>query len=439
MTTSMPTDPTWLCAIHRSGERPESTWLVGAEHELLCIDSTGMPPRYEGPSGIAAVLTALAPALNMTPVLEGDKMIGLSGAMGSITLEPGGQVELSAAPRTDALQVAGDTARFHAALADAAAELGLTFFAMGLRPCTAVPNVPLMPKARYEIMRSIMPTLGSRSLEMMFGTATIQANIDYADEADFSEKFWLAGRASPIVAALYANSPYQNGRRTGQMTGRYGIWDDTATDRSGRFDFMIDEPMTYAQYARWVYDQQMFFVSRPEGYVDMRQHSFRSAQAAGLAREEDWSLHLSTVFPEVRLKNIIELRSADGGTGDLVVALNALWMGLLYDTTARAELRQLVGHWTSQTVEQVAASATEHGLGGTADGQPMLNLAGDLLAIATAGIRRRGRGEECTLDVLNALLRSGKSQAEHAVARFGDDAAATRRFVAQRLSTCPWI
>jgi glutamate--cysteine ligase len=288
-------------------------------------------------------------------------------------------------------------------------------------------------------MRSIMPTLGSRSLEMMFGTATIQANIDYADEADFSEKLWLALRASPIVAALYANSPYQNGRHTGQMTSRYGIWDDTATDRSGRFDFMIDDSMTYARYARWVYNRQMFFVSRPEGYVDMRQHTFRSALAAGLATEQDWPLHLSTVFPEVRLKNIIELRSADAGTGDLVVALNALWMGLLYDATARAELRHLVGHWTSQTVEEVAASATEHGLGGTADGRPMLGLASDLLAIAGAGLQRRDRGEACTLDVLSALVRSGKSQAEHAVARFGDDAAAARRFVAHRLTTCPWI
>jgi glutamate--cysteine ligase len=439
MTTSSPPPPAWLCALHRAAERPVQDWLIGAEHELFCVDPSGRPPGYDGPNGIGAVLAALGPALDMQPTLENDTLIGLNGAMGSVTLEPGGQIELSAAPRHDATLVADDCARFHRALDALSPDLGLSFFAMGLRPCTPVAEVPLMPKARYAIMRSIMPTLGSRSLEMMFGTATIQANIDYADEDDFSEKFGLAGRASPVVAALFANSPYQNGRATGQMSTRYGIWDDTATERSGRFAFMIDEPMTYSRYAEWAFAQQMFFVARPGGYLDMRAHSFRSALAAGLVERADWELHMSTVFPEVRLKNIIEMRSADGGTGDLVTALNALWMGLLYDRTARAELTQILGHWNFVKVEEAAAAATQFGLAGAVAGRPMAALADDLVAVARGGLERRGRGEACLLDVLLALLRSGKSQAEHCVARFGDDAASARDFVAGRLSTCPWV
>ncbi len=433
-----------LTETHRRGEKAQGDLLIGAEHELLCITQEGRVPGYGGPSGIGAVLQALGQALGWSPTMEGEHAIGLQGETASVTLEPGGQLELAGSPCTDLHAVANEVRGFHTLLGQIAQDLELQFFGLGLRPLAPLAGIPTMPKSRYAIMKRVMPTLGRRSLEMMFSTATVQTNLDYRDEADMARKFRAAACLSPIAAALFANSPYQNGQLTGRMTERYAIWDDTDTERSGRFAWMVDQPLTYQAYSEWAKGLRLLFLYRQGLYQDAGNTSFANLLDQGLVDESDWQQHLGGIFPEVRLKNFLELRSADGGCGQMVVALNAFWTGLLYDEQALSDALALCEGWESTGWERMARAAATDALAAETDFGPMLELTKEVLRIADAGLQRRGRvaltekDERTHLAPLHALVHMGASQAELLVKRFGNDAEAARCFATADLWEFPW-
>ena len=428
----------------RGGERPTGELLIGAEHELLCIDQNGVVPGYEGAHGIARVLGDLGEALSWEPTIEDRQVIGLNGATASVTLEPGGQLELAGTPSDNLHQVGAEVASFQKTLAGIAEPLGLSFFGMGLRPVTPLCDLPMMPKSRYQIMQRIMPTLGSRSLEMMFSTATVQTNLDFRSEHDMARKFRVSACLSPVVAALFANSPYQNGRRTGRATERYAIRDDTDVQRSGRFDWMVDEQQTYASYTEWAKDQRMIFVHRDGLYHEASGLSFAEHAASSAYQTGDWEHHLGGIFPEVRLKSFMELRSADTGCGQMVVALNALWTGLLYDEDSLKLAEDLTSDWRSSGWQELATSAATDGLSGVSDYGSLQELAAAVLVLAEGGLERRarlneqGHDERLYLAPLHMLVHLGASQAELLVQRFGDDAESARQFCAQELWEFPW-
>jgi glutamate--cysteine ligase len=433
-----------LTEVFISGERDERECVIGAEHELLCLDRSNRVPGYEGRSGIATVLKELAVALDWQHTVEADQVIGLKGPTASVTLEPGGQLELAGSPSHDLHTVAEEVRTFHTVLSQIAKPLGLSFFGMGLRPITAVSDVPTMPKSRYEIMKSLMPTLGSRSLEMMFSTATIQTNLDFRNEADMARKYRVSACLSPVVAALFANSPYQNGRRTGRMTERYAIWDDTDTQRSGRFDWMVEQRQSYQTYADWAAQQRMLFLYRNELYQPASDHSFAQHDQTTAARPHDWEQHLAGIFPEIRLKSFLELRSADAGCGQMVVALNALWTGLLYDQEALDLADELTQDWTAASWQQLATTAATHGLSGVSDYGSLKELAAAVLSLAEDGLKRRGHvngqghDERLYLAPLHMLVHLGVSQAELMLQRFGEDVESALQFAAKDLWEFPW-
>ena len=293
-------------------------------------------------------------------------------------------------------------------------------------------------------MQKVMPTLGSRSLEMMFSTATVQTNLDFRSEQDMARKFRVSACLSPVVAALFANSPYQNGQRTGRATERYAIWDDTDVNRSGRFDWMVDEGQTYERYAQWAQRQRMIFIHREGLYHQASGQSFAEHAASSAYHEGDWEHHLGGVFPEVRLKSFIELRSADTGCGQMVVALNALWTGLLYDQESLDMADDLTRDWRSSEWQDLASSAATDGLSGVSALGSLRELAAAILVLADDGLERRarlderGQDERLYLKPLHMLVHWGASQAELLVQRFGDDARSARQFCAQDLWEFPW-
>lgn len=435
-----------LSLVHRDGEKPPDQWRTGGEHELLCINQNGQPPPYEGPAGIAAVLAGLADDIGLERIEESGVLVSLKGRGGSVTLEPGGQVELSGAPHSTLHGLASETQCFQDALDRVASDLNLSFFAMGLRPITAVSAVPRMPKARYALMEQVMPTMGSRSLEMMFATGTIQCNLDYGDEEDMAEKFRCAALLSPVVTGLLANSPYQNGKPTGWMSTRQAIWDETAINRSGRFDWMVSRPLRYESYAAFAAGEPLLFRQASESLKAAGPEPFLDGFLRGDLDLEDWVLHLTTVFPEVRLKHMLELRGADGGTGDLVIAVNALWTGILYDHEARRWVLERLGHLGPRNWDRLAREASRTGLAAQAAGlPPLFELADEMLQCAAAALQRReklngmGEDESIWLRPLQQFVAWKASPAELLLRRFGDDVVSARAFLSGHIKHSPWL
>ncbi|MBM64727.1 MAG: glutamate--cysteine ligase [Myxococcales bacterium] len=439
--------PLELIAAHRDGATQRADWLTGAEHELLAVDADGRAPKFDGDQGIERVLLGIGSEVaGLDGMEERGRIIALKGRGGSVTLEPGGQVELSGAAHKDLHALASETQCYQSALERVAEDLGLRFFAMGLRPVLPVPDVPRMPKARYRVMEDVMPSLGSRSLEMMFSTATIQCNLDYSDEADMVAKFRCGALLSPVLTALVANSPYQAGQRTGLMSTRQAIWDETATARSGRFPWMVEGPISYRDYATFASDQPLLFRQQGDQLSEADQQSFLSHFKKGELDLEDWALHLTTLFPEVRLKHMLELRGADGGTGDLVIAVNAFWTGILYDDEARNEAIAQLTSLDGTTWDQLAKACQKDGLRAQTQGlPPVAEIAAAAVGWAKDGLKRRarcneaGEDESIWLRPLEQFLELGASPAELLIARFGDDALAARSFLAGDVQRSPWL
>jgi glutamate--cysteine ligase len=418
-----------LLAYFRSGEKPRSRWRVGSEHEKLgFLRDTLAPIPFEGPRSIRAVLQGFVERFGWQPVAEGEHTIALLRGAASITLEPGGQLELSGATLVTAHEARAELAQHMAELAEVSRPLNLVWINLGRNPTIPSAQMPWMPKQRYAIMRRYLPTRGALALDMMLGTGTVQTNLDYATEADMARKLRLGMTLSPFLTALFANSPFAEGRVTGYLSTRAHIWTQTDPDRSGFLPAVFREDFGYRDYAEYALDVPMFFIHRDGHYRDLAGRSFRRFLDEGLDGEfptqEDWALHLTTLFPEARLKNYIELRMADVGSPAMIVALAALTRGLFYDETALLEASLLFRRLGPQHLTALHGEALRQGLRAQVLGRPILDWLRDLLTIVEAGLKRlgaldeQGRDETILLEPVRAILASGQTQADRLLARW---------------------
>src|SRR4051794_30361625 len=388
-----------LLATFAKGEKPPASWSIGTEHEKFvfrCADHRA--PSYDEPGGIRDLLGALT-EFGWQPVVEGGNVIALSGPDGAVSLEPAGQLELSGAQRAHLHETCAETGR-HLAQAKAVGEkLGLCFLGLGMWPDKSPAELPVMPKGRYAIMLDYMPKVGSLGLDMMLRTCTIQVNLDYSSEADMVRKFRVGLALQPLATALFANSPFTEGKPNGFLSFRSHIWSDTDPDRTGMLPFVFEEGFGYERYLDYALDVPMYFVFREGHYLDVAGRSFRDFLEGRLPelpgekpRVSDFTDHLSTIFPEVRLKSFLEMRGADGGPWSRICALPALWVGLLYDEGALDAAWDEVKHWSLESRQRLRDAVPRQGLAAeTPDGETLQELGKRVLALADAGLNARAR------------------------------------------------
>jgi len=413
----------------RSGEKPAERFRVGTEHEKIGLyEGDHGPVPYEGERGIGRLLETIAEVDGWTRVLEDGQVIALTKDGASITLEPGGQFELSGAPlRT--IHETCDEFHSHLALMKRVCEpLGIVFLGLGINPIHPVERIPVMPKARYRIMREYLPTRGARALEMMFVTATVQANFDYSSEADMVEKVRTAVGISPIVSAIFANSSLYLGKDSGFASRRLEAWFETDPDRCGMPPFVFDEDFGYERYVEWALDVPMFFVVRDGSYHPARGMTFRQFLERGFeswrANIDDWDRHLTTLFPDVRVKRYIEVRGADAVPPGLTCSLPALWKGILYDSEALSSAWALVDSLDLNAREATRQDVARRGLAASVGSRPILPLARELARISRDGLARirhggRNDDDECAyLDPVFEQLEAGASPGEIVAARW---------------------
>jgi glutamate--cysteine ligase len=416
-----------------SGCKPESEWALGTEHEKFGFTVDDLRPLpYEGKASIRAMLEGLAEKFGWQPVREQDKIIALiddSGA--SITLEPGGQLELSGA-LLDNVHKTCDEVYTHLRQVKAIAEpLGIAFLGMGFQPKWRREDTEWMPKGRYAIMREYMAKKGSLGLDMMSRTCTVQVNLDFSSEADMVKKFQVALALQPVATALFANSPFVDGKPCGYVSYRSHVWEDTDPDRTGMLPFVFDSSMGFERYVDYMLDVPMYFVYRDGVYIDAAGQSFRDFLDGALPalpgekpRLQDWEDHLTTVFPEVRLKRYMEMRGADGGPWRRLCALPAFWAGLLYDAPVLDAAWDLVRDWNMDEREQLRADTPRLGLNTTIRNRTLQSLALEVLELASKGLSARNRlslsGENETgfLETLFANTEIGVTPAEKKLALY---------------------
>ncbi|RZF64382.1 glutamate--cysteine ligase [Sphingomonas populi] len=415
-----------LIASFAKGEKPKDRWRIGTEHEKFVYAlSDHHAPSYDEKGGIRDLLMGLQ-RFGWEPVIENGNVIAMSGADGSLSLEPAGQFELSGAPLDSLHQTCAETGRHLEQVKAVGDELGIGFLGLGMWPDKTRAELPIMPKGRYAIMLRHMPRVGSMGLDMMLRTCTIQVNLDYASEADMVKKFRVGLALQPLATALFANSPFTEGKPNGMLSYRSHIWSDTDPARTGMLPFVFEDGFGYERYAEYALDVPMYFVYREGKYIDAAGLSFRdflkgelSVLPGELPTIDDWNDHLSTAFPEVRLKTFLEMRGADGGPWGRICALPALWVGLLYDDAALDAAWDVVKHWTMEERETLRSSVPKLGLDAPiAGGRRLRDIAGDVLDISHAGLSARARldaggsNETGFLDPLREIVRSGKVPAE---------------------------
>src|SRR3954447_14946304 len=403
-----------------SGEKPREAWRLGTEHEKVPFYRADLSPvPYDGDRGIRALLEGLQGRNGWEPILEDKQPIGLfdEHGGGAISLEPGGQFELSGAPVETLHETESETAEHLAQVKEVGDRLGLGFLSLGMSPAWTRAQTPVMPKRRYRIMTDYMPKVGTRGLDMMYRTATVQVNMDYGSEADMVKKLRVSLALQPVATALFANSPFADGKPNGFLSMRSHIWLDTDRQRSGMIPFAFEDGFGYERYVDWALDVPMYFVKRDDIYHDVAGASFRDLLAGRLpqlpgerAMMSDWANHVSTLFPEVRLKRYLEMRGADVGPPEHIVALSAFWVGLLYDDAALDGAWELVKSWTDQDRDRLRSDVPREALGATVAGRPVRDVARDALALSRQGLARRGRrdsaGRDETryLDVLDEIV-----------------------------------
>lgn len=420
----------WLA----SGCKPADRHRIGTEHEKIAFFRGDLSPvPYEGPrGGIRQILDEMGHALGWEPILDGPHIIGLADPRGggAISIEPGGQFELSGAPLDNIHETRDELNTHFDALCPIAARLGIDFLTLGMSPKWTRAETPVMPKSRYAIMSRYMPLVGSRGLDMMFRTATVQANYDFASEADMVKKLRVSVALQPIATALFANSPFRDGKLNGYLSDRSNVWLDTDGDRTGMLPFVFEEGMGFERYVDYALDVPMYFIKRGPTYIDVAGSSFRDLLAGRhpalpgeTATLSDWANHLSTIFPEVRLKTFLEMRGADAGPLPFLNALPALFAGLLYAPDSLDAAFDLVKHWTAAERQALRESAPKRGLDAEVAGRAVREVARDVLKIAEAGLaaRRRyddsGRDESIYLEPLHDVVVHG-TQAEHLIAKY---------------------
>jgi glutamate--cysteine ligase len=412
------------------GCKPKSKFRIGAEHEKFVFHTGDNSPVPYEPAGIGALLEGLE-RFGWSGVLENGKIIALERDGASVTLEPGGQFELSGAAMADVHAVFDETVQHLDEAKTVGAELGLAFLALGFSPAWRREDVPIMPKGRYDIMRAYMPKVGDLGLDMMLRTCTVQTNLDFASEADMVAKFRTSLALQPIATALFANSPFVEGKPSGFVSARANVWTDTDADRTGLLEFVFEDGFGFETYADYVTHVPMYFVKRGGRYIDLAGRSFRAFMAGQLEELpgqcpslKDWGDHVTTVFPEVRLKQYLEMRGADVGPLDMVCALQALWVGVLYDDVALAAAWELCKGWTSSDREQLRRDAARTGLKGKVAGRKIQDVAKDLVRISAEGLRARGvknaagQDERRFLGPLFEIADSGMTQADRLLEKY---------------------
>ena len=417
------------------GCKPRAAWRIGTEHEKFGFTRDDLRPLpYDGPRSIRALLEAQVERFGWTPVLEDGNPIALTKQGCNISLEPGGQFELSGAPLETLHQTCCEAHTHLDELKKIAEPLGIGMLGMGFQPKWRREDIPWMPKGRYAIMGGYMPKRGSLGLDMMLRTCTVQVNLDFASEADMVRKFRVSLALQPLATALFANSPFVEGKPTGMLSYRSHIWTDTDPDRTGILPFVFEPGMGFERYVDHALDVPMYFVYRDGRYVDASGQSFRDFLAGRLPTLpgelptlSDWADHLTTLFPEVRLKRYLEMRGADAGSWRSLCALPAFWTGLLYDDTALAAADDLVRGWTIEEHAYLRAQVPETALATLFRGRPLAELAREVVAMAKAGLAARARidwdGQDETryLWRLEQIAADGRTPAEEKLERFLGD------------------
>ena len=414
------------------GEKPKDRWRIGTEHEKFVYSTTDHhAPSYDEPGGIRDLLHAMQ-EFGWKPVEEGGKVIAMSGSDGAISLEPAGQLELSGAPLENLHETCNETGRHLQQVKAIGEKTGTGFLGMGMWPDKTRAELPIMPKGRYQIMLDHMPRVGNLGLDMMLRTCTIQVNLDYASEADMAQKFRVGLALQPLATALFANSPFTEGKPNGYQSFRSHIWSDTDPHRTGMLPFVFEDGFGYERYAEYMLDVPMYFVFRDGKYIDAAGLSFRDFLKGNLSvlpgekpTMSDWTDHLSTAFPEVRLKSFLEMRGADGGPWNRICALPAFWVGLLYDQTALDAAWDRVKGWSMEEREALRNGVPKLGLDTPIpNGQTLKDLAAEILDISSAGLTARNRlntsgdNESGFLDPLREVVAKGKSPAAQLLERY---------------------
>jgi glutamate--cysteine ligase len=422
-----------LVAHLEKGPKPDrSKWRVGTEHEKFAFyRDTLAPVPYEGERGIGALLDALADKYGWARVKEGANTIALKQDDASITLEPGGQFELSGAPLQHLHQTCAETGSHLSQLRDVAGAMGIAFLGVGFSPLWSLEETPIMPKGRYQIMRAYMAKVGRLGRQMMFRSCTVQTNLDFGSEADMVKKFRVGLALQPIATALFAASPFAEARLNGFLSYRAHVWTDTDPDRTGMLPWVFEEGMGFERYARYALDVPMYFVYRDGKYIDASGQSFRAFMEGRLPAlpgerptEKDWEDHLTTIFPEVRLKTYLEMRGADAGPWSRLCALPAFWAGILYDDAALEAAWSLVKSWTAEDRESLRRAVPVLGLRAPIRGNSARDIAQAALAIARQGLKSRARtdnsGEDEThfLGELDDIAATGVTPAERLIERY---------------------
>ena len=427
-----------LAAWFEQGSKPAGPLRIGTEHEKFPFFRADLAPvPYDGPEsrngGIRALLDGLQERLGWDRIEDEHRPIGLAndGVGGAISLEPGGQFELSGAPLETVHETQAEFEAHLSHLSQVAEPLDIGFLGLGASPKWSLAETPAMPKSRYRIMANYMPKVGTRGLDMMFRTSTVQVNLDYASEADMVSKLRVSLALQPVVTALFANSPFTEGKLNGFQSVRSHIWLDTDKARSGMMSFAFEPGMGFERYVDYALDVPMYFVKRGDTYHDVTGMSFRDLLAGRLpglpgerATLSDWANHLSTIFPEVRLKRYLEMRGADVGSAPMISALAALFAGILYDGTALDAAAQLISPWNAGSRQKLREEVPRLALRAEICGQSVREVARDVLAIARSGLERRNRldgggaNESRYLAPLETIVERGRTTAEDLIERF---------------------
>jgi len=425
-----------LVAWFAVGEKPKADWRIGAEHEKFVFRlGTHQTVPYDGPAGIHALLDGLM-RFGWQGVYEdapdgSQTLIGLERGKANVSLEPGGQFELSGAPLETIHDICTETGDHLNEVKAVADELGLGFLGLGFTPNWRRDQIPVMPKGRYKIMRAYMPKVGGMGLDMMFRTCTVQANLDFGSEADMVLKFRTSLALQPIATALFANSPFTEGKPNGFLSSRANVWTDTDPDRTGMLDFVFADGFGYETYARYALDVPMYFAKRQGQYVDLSGQSFRKFMAGELPALpgqrptlKDWADHTTTIFPEVRLKQYLEMRGADSGPWARLCALPALWAGIFYDDAALHAAWDLCKAWTAEQHNALRGDVARRGMRAEIAGRTVQDVAKDVLAVAREGLKRRNRlsgglvDETGYLAELDEIADSGLTPADRLLALY---------------------
>jgi glutamate--cysteine ligase len=428
-----------LVAEFERGRKPASEWRIGTEHEKFGFHTSGLTPlAYDGEHGIHMLLEEMAARFGYRRIAEGENIIALKQPDcplgGSITLEPGGQFELSGAPLKTLHQTCEEVSQHLEQVRAISEAWGVGFIGLGFSPKWTLEETPRVPKLRYDVMRAYMPKIGEYGLDMMHRTCTIQVNLDFADEADMVKKLRVGLALQPIATALFANSPFKEGKPNGFLSYRSEMWRDTDPDRTGMLPWAFEDGMGFERYVDYALDVPMYFVYRDGQYIDVAGASFRDfldgeleALPGEKPNEADWTDHVSTLFPEVRMKQFLEMRGVDGGPWRTICALPAFWVGLLYDSTAIDAAWDLVKDWTAEERQDLRDAVPKLALGAPFRSGTVLDIAKQCLEIARNGLKARanddgtGSDEQVFLQMIEDVVARGKTLAERLLGAYENE------------------